>query len=89
MEAFGSLVKFCNGVLLLRLQALNDHIEVRNFCQQKPHIGEVVGVCKEAEDVFNVFGGKDSTGLISLNLQPSLNAKDFAHLNCKVLFMWL
>lgn len=68
LEGFGSLVKFSNGMMLLRLQTLYDKIEVGNFGQQKPHIGEVVRACDETEDVFNVPRIKNLGRFVALYL---------------------
>ena len=54
LKGLGSLVKLCDGVVLFRLQTLDDNIEVRNLSQQKSQVGQVIGACNEAEDVFNI-----------------------------------
>lgn len=54
LKGLGSLVELCDRVVLFRHQTLDDNIKVRNLSQQKSHVGQVIGACDEAEDVFNV-----------------------------------
>ena len=89
MEGFGPLAEFCHGMVLLRVQTLDDTIEVGHFCQQKLHVGEMISVCDQAEDIFSVSWVEDLVGFVALYLQSSLNSKHSGHLVEEVIFVWL
>ena len=89
LKGLGSLVELCDRVVLFRHQTLDDNIKVRNLSQQKSHVGQVIGACDEAEDVFNVSWIKNLVRFIASYLQPSLDPQNFAHLKDKLVFMQL
>ena len=80
LKGFCSLAEFCHGMVLLWVQTLDDKIEVGHFCQQELHAGEMISVCDQTENVFNVSWIQNLVCFVALNLQSSLNSKHSGHL---------